>query len=461
MTKHIPTPKKLVSTPRLVNSVGTSRKSPLEGEEQLQASRSKIGSSPPASGWIATLLLFVYLGSAVLPTVARLLLDIAVMAFVLRAVWLARHRSNAGNPILTAIVSALVILYIFELFNTNTPSLTVGLTGLRKGIIAPIGLLLGAACTRECRRRFLLRMTDLLAASLALSILIHHIDPSLEQNINRKAGIYTALFASRPRLQGLFPGPFHVSLAASVVGLSALALLFFSTSRIRATLYLATALPALVAAGVRTGLITFALGYLLLTFRSLITNASVREPGRTRRGYGVVLLLALVVCILAINPPAYIRSQPVLSSLHGITSESRVVGRFAGYHQALSMAEQRPLAGYGPGSASDAMAADYVGHMNVTPHNDVLRYLVETGAVGGLLFLWLLLWCASEALRACSLEAALGSVACFSFIAFGLTGSAVEALPVSFFTMAMMGTLLTTSRPHLPSAKGNTRNPRS
>lgn len=331
----------------------------------------------------------------------------------------------------------LVAIYLVDAMGSNWPGTYAALLGLRKAL--PPWLLLAAGLVwPPADLRWLTRkLVGLIAASLAVSILIHQFFPALEQGIPRSAADYTGEFDQKIRLEGIFAGPFHVGLAAMILTAAAVAnpggIFRFP---VRAT-YLALAVVTLAEALVRSAIA----GAAVVAVVALLAFGLPRGNARLARlvfGLGAALVGVTIINIQT----ELLGSNAALASFRNWESDQRLQNRLAFWDQARQMIESRPVFGWGAGSAGDTLDRYFPAPLqHVTSHDMFLKYAVETGLVGALAVIATLLGVAYALVRLGrshgSRSFGLGLVA--GLIAFGATGSAVDAVPVSGIAFFLIG----------------------
>lgn len=102
------------------------------------------------------------------------------------------------------------------------------------------------------------------------------------------------------------------------------------------------------------------------------------------------------------------------------------------------MFRESPIVGMGAGSAGDTLGRAFQAGQHVTPHSMFLKVLVEGGILGALAWAGL----AITILRRTdwlSPPGRLSLVALCALVGLGLTGSAIDTLPVSFIVFFFAG----------------------
>jgi len=102
----------------------------------------------------------------------------------------------------------------------------------------------------------------------------------------------------------------------------------------------------------------------------------------------------------------------------------------------------RPLLGYGSGSAGDTLNEEFFGRVHITAHDMLLKYAIEGGVIGLVLVCALLVSIWLGLRKAGTREALVARGLLVLLLVMGITGSVVEALPVSFWLLVVMGACL-------------------
>lgn len=351
-----------------------------------------------------------------------------VMIVVAAGILLLSARLSRPALVVVVLTLGLLIALTVGLANPNVPSVEVGLLGLRKSGTALLGLVIGLCMVRGREVAIRVLWYALLLSCVA-SLVLHLLLPDVESGVQRDADVYTSLFDGQVRLQGIFAGPFHAAMAACFVILAALPGAQLRASRGARLLGVMIGAWTLVETEVRTGFVAVVAGALL----QLVLSRNVRTWAR------VVALapVAVLVAIVALPSIAANSGVAAVQSLLTDPFDSRFTYRFTTWDQALSMIGARPITGWGPGAAGDTLSPFFPPGGHVTSHNMFLKFFVEGGLVVGLLFIAI---CAiTFVLTVRGHLRKIGASAATILLIFGLTGSSVEAIPVSLLLAAVVG----------------------
>jgi O-antigen ligase len=345
-------------------------------------------------------------------------------------------RSRRGGTVFAWGCAILLYWGLAAALHPNVPDLETGLLGFRKSVLAVGGLLLGCALMEKQSAHAERTVIRTMAAVVAVSVVSHLWFPSLEQSISRDADQYTALFNGEPRLQGILAGPFHASIAGVMLFLWGL--LNFRSGTGAMWLRVASVvlgLSAVYLSEVRSGYVAIAIALLIWV---LIAKSG---PAFALRSSAMILLG--IVVWFAVRAGSV--ENAALESLGNYSTDSRFLNRMSGYKQSLQLFERSPVFGWGPGSAGDTLGPTFAGHEHVTPHNLVLHILVEGGIIGLFLFLGLAVaWWQSSSIRTRQGQVAVVLVS--ALLGFGVTGSAIDTIPVSYFMLILAGTAVGTRK---------------
>lgn len=374
------------------------------------------------------LFLTAFAFSSVLPAGVGLPLQILALVGAF-AEWLftpAAERRGNGVVLLAGLFIGFWALLIFH---PNVPDTSTGILGFRKTALAVAGVVFGCAIRERHREPVERLVIKLVTAALGLSVLGHLWFPDIN-NLSPKndADIYTGLYGGEARLQGLFAGPFHAAIAG--VFLIGWALVRWRSSRILAKIVFIVGAVGMYLTLVRTayiavGMVIFALVILATSFTSFLKRAVL---------VGGLGLFALML----VEAFGGGRILTVIASIGNFATDGRFLNRLPEYAYGLEMFAGSPLYGMGAGSAGDTLAPAFGANLHVTPHNLLLKILVEGGAIG--MILWGLLIIAMwKSIDTRTGSGALAVVSIVGLFGLGLTGSAIEALPVTYLIFMVAG----------------------
>lgn len=363
--------------------------------------------------------------SSLLPLPASLVVQFAAIV-VPFALWVVRGGLRSGTRWVVLAVVITLAVWTALVFHPNVPDVIVGMEGWRKSVLALVGVVLG--CAAVVRRSVEDLVIGLLVVALGVSLIAHLWLTPIEGYIARDAAVYTGEFGGFERLQGVFAGPFHVAQAAVlVIGWAGIR---FMSRRVLASFAVAVGLAAIAFAMVRTAFV--ALAAVVLCVALVYPMPRRLRIGILSGAAAVVVLAGLLAWTGALGPAA--------ASLFTAATDGRLLNRFPGYGEAVTLFGQSPWWGWGAGSAGDTLGPQFeaAGMQHVTSHNILLKIVVESGLVGLLAwaFVAFALW------RTVSWRTGAGRVALVSLVGlgvFGLVGSSLEALPVTYLLFVIVG----------------------
>jgi O-antigen ligase len=384
------------------------------------------------SSVVVVVLLVSLAFSSLLPTPLALIVQLAavIIPFVLWGI-----RFGVRGPTRWVVLAVVVVLAVWTLLllHPNVPDFITGLEGWRKSVMAIVGLVLG--CAVVPRRPTEDAVISVLVVALGVSIVAHLWLPGIEDMVSRDAAVYTGEFEGSERLQGVFAGPFHIAQAAVlVIGWAGVR---FRSRPLLAAVAAVVGLVALGLASVRTSFIALAVVVVVLV---LVIPLS-------RRARWIAVASITVVGAASVAAASLGLLGSAAASLFSVTTDGRFLNRFPGYADALEALRQSPLVGWGAGSAGDTLGPQFLPEFfHVTSHNILLKIAVEGGLVGiaAWVFLAVAIW------RTVGWSTGAGRVALVSLIGlavFGVVGSSLEALPVTYFLFVMVGLACSNYRP--------------
>ncbi|WP_235565049.1 O-antigen ligase family protein [Arthrobacter sp. Soil764] len=366
--------------------------------------------------------------SSVLPQSVGLPLQIVALVGAFLE-WLctpaAERRGN--GVVLTA--GLFIGFWALLMFHPNVPDISTGLLGFRKTALAVAGVVFGCAIRERLRVPVERLVINLVTSVLGLSIVGHLWIPAINKLFPKNdADMYTGLYGGEVRMQGLFAGPFHAAIAG--VFLIGWAIVRWRSSRVLPKVVLVVGALGMYLTLVRTAYIAVA-----LVVAALVILASSFVSFMKR--LGIVSGLALVA-LMFVEAFGGGKVLTVIESIGNFATDGRFLNRLPEYALGFKMFGESQLVGKGAGSAGDTLGPAFGAHEHVTPHNLLLKILVEGGAIG--MSLWLLLimvlW---HALDTRTPPGSLAVVSVLGMFGLGLTGSAIEALPVTYLIFMVAG----------------------
>lgn len=382
---------------------------------------------------LVLLLLAMTFSTLLHPTIGLLVQTIALAAgFV---AWIAQplDQRRGSTPVFLAAI--IIVFWSVLILHPNVPGAEVGLLGLRKTTMCVAGFALGASVAVALRWVVERLVVKVVLAAVVVSIFIHLFAPGLEASITRGAGEYTAIFGGQARLQGIFSGPFHIAVAGIL--LVTWAVVRFSRARTLASIALVIGIAAIALSLVRTAFVAIAVALVVVA----LVAPSVGKA--TKR---LAIIAGLGIAALAIASVLAPQALRVLGSIAGFQSDTRFLGRFAGYEEGLHLVSESPLIGWGAGSAGDTLDRAFVNGEHITSHNVILKIAVEGGLVGLILWIAFIVF-VLRATRPLSSERTLVAGLLAGLVAMGMTVASTETLPISYLLFVIAGLCARASGP--------------
>ncbi len=341
------------------------------------------------------------------------------------------------------LVLAFALVGAVELFHPNVPSLAVGLESYRRLVFQMLGLIVGLVAVRD--RRDILFLWKILAVC-SVPILLYAIKQffaisDFDQAMieSTAADMDTWQLFGKIRSFGLFSGPFHLGLFAGIIFWIALALRS-QTGKWYYSALTTLAVTAAVASLTRSSVIALVVSVPVVMFFVL--------QGKRGRVVAITALAFLVLLgsfyLLKNTSSSFASIVEGYSVLESIQDDGRLQGRFQDYEHAGRMFAEYPL-GAGMGSASDAMGGQFTSanKQHLTSHNLLLWVGIETGAVGLLLFLGILISVGLAIRKLIRIgDTAIAMAACGALVVVlitGMTGSTLSAYPVNLIFWTLSG----------------------
>jgi len=394
--------------------------------------------------YVAFLAAFAF--SSVLPQSVGLPLQILALIGAFLEWLLTPAAERRGNGVVLA-AGLFIGFWALLIFHPNVPDISTGLLGFRKTALAVAGVVFGCAIREHLRVPVERLVIKLVTAVLGLSIVGHLWLPAInELSPKNDADMYTGLYGGEVRMQGLFAGPFHAAIAGVF-------LIGWALARWRSTRVLPKVVLIVGGVGMYLTLVRTAYIAVALVVAALVILASSFSVFLKRAG--IVAGLGLLALMFA-EAFGGGKVLSVIASIGNFATDGRFLNRLPEYELGFSMFSTSPLFGMGAGSAGDTLGQAFGANPHVTPHNLLLKILVEGGAIG--MILWLLvIFAIWRSLDTRSRPGSLAVVSVLGMFGLGLTGSAIEALPVTYLIFMIAGLGVTQKKGALPAPKNGKR----
>ncbi|QXU53011.1 O-antigen ligase [Rhodococcus sp. LW-XY12] len=388
--------------------------------------RSNPAHTPPR--WLVAFIVVLVFGE-LLPNASGIVIQMLALVggFVY---WVTRPKEERRGGRVVFWALTIVAFWAVLSLHPNIPSAMVGVQGFAKSALAVAGVAWGCAIPSQQRDRMEKIIVGAVSAGILVSIVAHYWIPQISDLASRRADVYTGMLLGNERMQGIFAGPFHVAIAG-------LFLISWALVRYRTWPRLALLIGAVGLVGGYLSLVRTA--YVALALVLLVYVVIAGSFAASTRRIAIALLAGTAgVAIFSMFPAAQSLGG-VAGTLVDFQNDSRFLNRLPGYGRALEMVGESPFVGWGAGSAGDTLGTEFPpGFTHVTAHNLVLKIAVEGGLVG--IVLWVCLIVAVFGAITWGSERAQVAVLCLvAMFGLGLTGSAIEAAPISFFIFFMVG----------------------
>ena len=207
------------------------------------------------------------------------------------------------------------------------------------------------------------RLTSLIRILIASSLIPTAV--AVWQALNRQ-GVFDG---ERWRLNGTFVHPnMLASYLVFVITLACFIFLSLKKQAVERYLYLVLAAPFLVVL-----VLTYTRGAWLCLFIIFFLIGLTRFRAFLLAGLGLIIVFYII----------FIPFQERVNSLVSFSATDSTVWRLDLWRDALGYAQSRPLLGYGPGTAPIVIGNNRSAILGSSePHNDYIKVLLETGAIG-------------------------------------------------------------------------------
>lgn len=357
------------------------------------------------------------------------------------AEWLLARPSQRRAGIVVLVAGLFIGYWAILIFHPNIPNFSTGMLGFRKTALAVAAVVLGCAIQHQHRYEAERLVAKLLTLALAVSVVGHLWIPAIPALVSRgDADIYTSLYDGQARLEGVFAGPFHAATAGVLlVGWS---MVRWKSGGWLSKVALLVGLVATYLTLVRSAYVAIALCVAAIIIMSTSLSLFMKRFLATLTILGVGVAIAEWVGFRALD---------MVLSIANFATDGRFLNRLPEYREGLLLFSESPLFGWGAGSAGDTLGPAIEPGQHVTPHNLFLKMMVEGGLVGAMLWI-ILLVCIWQRINRRTLSGQVAVVALVGLFTAGLTGSAIETLPISYFIFFLAGITLSNAptKPHVP-----------
>lgn len=379
---------------------------------------------------------------------APILIDLAIALIFLR-VFLNKAISEKNSFLLSPAIEISLLLFflisLIQLFNPNIPTLQVGLEGFRKTTYQMMAVFLGIYCVKNSLE---IEKIGKYISYASVPLLLYGIkqwfffSPFDQRIIDLNFGGRAIYFlGGSRRVISIFSGPFHFAMFSCFIAL--FSLYFY----LKGKNFLYLVLFVISTAGVflsmtRSSIVAFIISVLFFLW------FAKPEKRRLLKKTSVLFLLLLLIVIM-ISSQGFLPVVNMLKTLQNVSEDQRFLGRFGGYRNMSEAFTERPIMGYGMGSAGDTLGRFFEEKTHFTSHNLGFKILIETGLLGlGIYIFFFFTWFKkafslfkSENTHVRNLSVLIISIVLVLLIN-GITGSGVEVYPINLYIWFFMGALV-------------------
>jgi len=372
-----------------------------------------------------------------------------VIALICVRVFLDKTISGKNSFLLSPGIEISLLLFflisLVQLFNPNIPTLQVGLEGFRKTTYQMLAVFLGIYCVRDSLE---IEKISRYLCYASIPILLYGIkqwfffSPFDQKIIELNAGeFWTHHIAGRVRAISIFSGPFHFGMFSCIVAL--LSLYFYLKKKgFFYLVLLIISIMGVLFSMTRTNIVALVIsGLFFLWFAK-------PEKRRLSKKINVLFVLFLLILVM-ISVQQFLSVVNVLETLKNVGEDQRFLGRFVGYRKMSKAFIERPIIGYGMGSAGDTLGPLFKGKTHFTSHNLGFKILIETGLLSlGIYTFFFLVWFKkafslfkTKNTNVKNLSILITSIVLVLLVN-GVTTSGVEAYPMNLYIWFFMGILV-------------------
>ena len=348
------------------------------------------------------------------------------------------------------LVTVIELTALFEMFNPNIKNFLYSLIEYRKSYFQLITFpIIYWLVKKKFHVQELMSMLKYIAY-LSLPIVLYGIkqyffwgaiDSKLLAMMD--SGTYTMLYAGHIRSSSIFSGPFHYGMFCAII---ATLFLYLWQNEHKKSDFFSVILCVIgcFCSITRTNIICMM--FVLLLWYMMYLRLGKGRNFILEKAVSVFLVIAalMLVSYSFLGNSGYNNAfSTALRSLRFIQGDSRFNGRLYTWLTAIHYIVQKPILGYGIGSAGDTLAAHSIASVSVTTHNMILKMFMELGVPVGVMY------CALFIIPAFSIrqisDYKLRTVYyCLTSIIFinGLTGATISEFPCLTLYWIIIGILM-------------------
>jgi len=379
---------------------------------------------------------------------APIVIDL-VIALIFVRIFLNKTISGKNSSVLSPGIEISLLLFflisLIQLFNPNIPTLQVGLEGFRKTTYQMMAIFLGIYCVRDSLE---VEKISRYLCYASIPILLYGIkqwfffSPFDQRIIELNfGGLSVYYLGGSRRAISIFSGPFHFGMFSCFITLLSLYFYLKRKNFLYLVLFIISTMGVFFSM-TRTSIVALVIsGLFFLWFAK-------PEKRRLLKKINVLFLLLLLILII-ISSQKFLPVINMLKTFENISEDQRFLNRFVGYRKMPKAFIERPIIGYGMGSAGDTLGPRFKGKVHFTSHNLGFKILMETGLLGlGIYIFFFLAWFQkafglfkSENTYVRNLSVLITSIVLVLLVN-GIVGSAVEAYPINLYIWFFMGALV-------------------
>jgi len=368
---------------------------------------------------------------------ATILADIIlllILAYVLFAQNFGKIRFNKSLRYIMGAIVLLQILSIVGISNGNITNKLYGLVEYRKSVFQIMCFFLAYYCSDNEKFWNNLEFTEWLVVPTILYGIKQTLFYSRFDSIFYRlqdAGADTLQYRGVRRAISIYSGPFHFGMMCSIILCVAIALLI-KTNKKRNILVIILCLFGSYCSLTRTNIVCSFIVLSIYGMHILTEDTTVQSLLRKLIMLATVLIIAGWFVVEYSSLLDNKNSVALLiNSILNMGDDNRFIGRIDTWTIALEMIKQRPIWGYGMGAAGDTLVSYGVAIKSVTPHNIFIKLQIETGILGLILLIIILInaWyiCIKKSY---GLERSF-FWSCFAVVILnGLVGSTISTFPI-------------------------------
>lgn len=246
------------------------------------------------------------------------------------------------------------------------------------------------------------------------------------------ADTYTNMYHGFVRSVSFFSGPFHYGLFCALI-FSMYLYLWRKNKRISYFIQLVLAFWGCYSSITRTNLLC-CISVLLIFFLAYLAYERKKNSLLIKIMSIVIFCIILMLMFTSFDVQFNLQTPigQMMNSFTNLSEDQRFATRILTWKQGISYIFKKPIIGYGIGASADTMSIHAISKIHITSHNMFLKLFLETGLIGGLLYIFLFVTVLVKIKKAYSDEHLISCMfySLFSSIFFNaLVGSTIASFP--------------------------------